>query len=321
LIYSVADWQNRYENNRTRELKAMNWVPVPNSHDGDGYTQLVCRENGAAYLGAWLAILQVASKCDPRGTLLRDGGKPHDATSISRMTRLPVEIIQATLDVCLNECNWLTVNGRQEGAAKPQEGAAKPHPTDEEWNGREWKGKNGNSAAALDGLDDLRAGEPFHLEAAHAQRASEEPPPRSAHPPSKSSQFHAAFMAGWCSGFEEVRGVKYDVCGGKDGSAVKRLSALGRPVDDLLATARAAWVRTSPPNWHCQKAVSIAYFASFLNEIRAELTHAPTTHAKPHRNDFIAGSGTGPSTTEILRRRAEREAAERLSRAEQPVAG
>jgi len=144
-IYQVANWQDRYENNRTRELKAMAWVPVPNSHDGDGYTVLVCRENGAAYLGAWLAILQVASRCDPRGTLLRDCQKPHDAASIARMTRLPEDIIKATLDVCVNECNWLIISDAREGAGKPQEGAGKPQATDEEGNGMEGNGTEGKN--------------------------------------------------------------------------------------------------------------------------------------------------------------------------------
>ena len=57
------------------------------------------------------------------------------------MTRLPVEIIQATLDVCLNECNWLTVNGAHEAAGIPHEAAGIPHDTDEEGKGTEQKGK------------------------------------------------------------------------------------------------------------------------------------------------------------------------------------
>jgi hypothetical protein len=34
--------------------------------DGDGYTELVDHDDGAAHLGAWCAIVQIASKCDPR---------------------------------------------------------------------------------------------------------------------------------------------------------------------------------------------------------------------------------------------------------------
>lgn len=48
-------------------------------------------------------------------------------------------------------------------------------------------------------------------------------------------------------------------------------------------------------------------------------THSENPAEHP-RNRFIAGAGTGPTTSEILRRRAEREAAERLSAAAGPVA-
>lgn len=161
-LYRVKNWSMLYENNRTRELKNMAWVPVPNSHDGDGYTALVCRADGAQLYGAWIVILQVASKCGnpaggcdipaggcgARGTLVRDNGKPHDAASISRMTRFPEKIIQTALDVlCSADVGWLFCEEipiksqiPQEGAGMSQEGAAIPHPTDEEQKGMEQKG-------------------------------------------------------------------------------------------------------------------------------------------------------------------------------------
>lgn len=137
MIYRIKKWNDLYENNRTRDMKFMAWVPLPNRHDGDGYTTLIDRPNGAALFGAWVAIVQVASRCEPRGTLLRDGAEPHDSTSLSRMTRIPAKVIQEMLTVCTNECKWLEISEAQEGAEKPQEGATIPHPTDEERNGTE----------------------------------------------------------------------------------------------------------------------------------------------------------------------------------------
>jgi hypothetical protein len=93
----VRDWDANYENNRTRGYKRLNWVPIPNKMDGDGYTELVDHPNGAAHLGAWLAIVQVASRCEQRGVLARDGGRPHDAASLARITRLPREIFDEVL--------------------------------------------------------------------------------------------------------------------------------------------------------------------------------------------------------------------------------
>ena len=65
-----------------------------------------------------------------------------------------------------------------------------------------------------------------------------------------------------------------------------------------------------------------SYYAGRDASIQTNQPHANTrpNPTKPHRNDFIAGANTGPSTTEILRRRAEREARERLSAAAGPVA-
>ena len=131
-LYRIANWAARFENNRTRELKQLAWVPIPNSHDGDGYTSLVCREGGPELYGAWIVILQVASKCRTllrdgaggRGTLLRDSGKPHDADSLSRMTRFPVVTIEkALLALSAPDVAWLEVIEPEANETFPQDGA------------------------------------------------------------------------------------------------------------------------------------------------------------------------------------------------------
>lgn len=155
-LYRIRNWSDLFENNRTRELKHMAWVPVPNRHDGDGYTTLVSRKNGAAIYGAWMVILQVASRCDPRGTLLRAPQKPHDAASIARITRLPEADIQAALDACTTETQWLEVEDiptiPQEGAVKPQEDAPIPQGGAQEGNGK--NGTELNGISTLSGKPD-----------------------------------------------------------------------------------------------------------------------------------------------------------------------
>lgn len=124
--YRIKDWDLHYENNRTRVMSEMRWVPVPNKHDGDGYTCLVEGDDGAALLGCWLAVTQVASKCQPRGTLLRDGDKPHTAASISRITRLPEHLIQKCLEkASSSEVGWLEVIDIEDIARERQEGDTK----------------------------------------------------------------------------------------------------------------------------------------------------------------------------------------------------
>ncbi len=119
LLLRVRDWDAHYENNRTRGYKRLGWVPIPNRHDGDAYTELADHPNGAAHLGAWIAIVQVASRCEPRGVLLRDGGRPHDAASLARITRLPVEVFNEAIPRLLS-IGWLE---RQDAAEIPQDAA------------------------------------------------------------------------------------------------------------------------------------------------------------------------------------------------------
>lgn len=130
-VYRIRDWSKHFENNRTRELKELRFVILPNKHDGDGYTELLDHANGAAHYGAWCSIVQVASKCDPRGTLLRDSARPHDSGSLSRLTRIPKAVFDEALPRLVT-VGWLAVehveadeqpqHNQQDGAI-PQEGA------------------------------------------------------------------------------------------------------------------------------------------------------------------------------------------------------
>ena len=138
-LYAIANWDDQYENNRTRDMKVMQWVPVPNRHDGDGYTLLMEHKNGAALFGAWNAILQVASKCQPRGTLLRDNRHPHAEGSLSRLTRIPEAIIKEALRVLSDpEIGWLQVVDAESLTPIPHPPAGIPHPPARK--GREGKG-------------------------------------------------------------------------------------------------------------------------------------------------------------------------------------
>lgn len=141
MTLRVANWSEHFENNRTRELKVMTWVPVPTKQDGDGYTQVMDHPQGAAHFGAWIAMLQVAAKCDERGTLTRDGRNgvrvPHDAASLSRLTRIPARILSDAINRLL-EIGWLEDDADdvaasalestcpQDSAITPQEGATIP---------------------------------------------------------------------------------------------------------------------------------------------------------------------------------------------------
>lgn len=154
-LYKIRDWSTRYENNRTRELKRIDWVPVPNSQDGEGYTLLIAQPDGPALLGAWLAILQVASRCGIRGTLLRDTQKPHDSASLSRLTRFPQDLIQRALDfLSSDDMQWMEVEQYETAANNPASSCENPAPacgnpaaSCPEWKGMEGKEVNGKGSA------------------------------------------------------------------------------------------------------------------------------------------------------------------------------
>jgi hypothetical protein len=138
-LYAIAEWDTHFEKNRTKELKQMTWVPIPNKQDGDGYTELLDHPAGAAHFGAWVALIQVASKCSPRGTLLRDDRngvrRPHDPASLSRITRIPASVFLEALPRLI-AIGWLSLEALEINDLKvsssvtaviPQDGAVIPH--------------------------------------------------------------------------------------------------------------------------------------------------------------------------------------------------
>jgi hypothetical protein len=104
----------------------MTWVPIRVNLAGDGYTELLNHPNGAAHFGGWIGLVEVAALCQPRGTLRRGNGKPHDAESLSRITRIPVDILAEAIPRLLN-IGWLereTVASQQDDGAILQDTVA-----------------------------------------------------------------------------------------------------------------------------------------------------------------------------------------------------
>jgi hypothetical protein len=112
-IYRICNWDHRFENSSSRKLKRLDWVALPNAMDIEGYIVLVDHPNGAAHFGAWIAIVQIASKQDPRGTL--PNGKTSQSLggicqSLGRISRLPAVLFEETLPRLI-EIGWLEILG------------------------------------------------------------------------------------------------------------------------------------------------------------------------------------------------------------------
>ncbi len=108
-LYCIPNWGKQYENNRSRILRKLDWVMVPNAHDGDGYSGLMARADAPILFTAWILLLQVASKCEPRGTLIRSNGEPHTPESLATRTRGAPEWFETALPF-LVKIGWLSCN-------------------------------------------------------------------------------------------------------------------------------------------------------------------------------------------------------------------
>lgn len=167
----IVDWGKHYENYRTRELKVMTWVPMPNRHDGDGYTLLLDHQHGASHFGAWCALVELASRCKNgtasvpsagkyrdsarydasdhpfgRGLLMRENGEPHNEKTLERITRIPEAVWKEVIPRLIS-IGWI----RNKGVGIVSVGSTDIVPTEypmngnemngNEMNGMEWNGK------------------------------------------------------------------------------------------------------------------------------------------------------------------------------------
>ncbi len=161
-MYKIRDWYLLFENNRTRELKRMDWVPVPNRMDGSGYTALVDHPNGGAHLGAWLAMLEISSRQKVRGTFPQDSaGLPQ---VLARMSRLPAGLFEEVLPR-LVEIGWIeqVTEIPQLGAEIPQDGAVPSRDTRAvtEGNGMEGNGTTPRELPARVVVESIRKTSPI----------------------------------------------------------------------------------------------------------------------------------------------------------------
>ena len=156
MAYRIRDWNKHFENNRTRELKRMEWIPVPNKMDGAGYRELVDHEDGAAHLGAWYALLEISSRQTVRGTIPQEsaaerGDIPQDLAAtcrcVARISGLRTQVFVQAIPRLL-QIGWLEElqPSENERVAKiphnPAPSCGEVTIARAEWNGMEWNGKD-----------------------------------------------------------------------------------------------------------------------------------------------------------------------------------
>ncbi len=107
-LYRIQNWEKIYENNRSRTVKDLAWVAIPNRHDGEGYSTIMAHTKAAEIFTAWILLLQVASRCQPRGSLVRDNGRPHTPQTLAIKTRGKTEWFAFALEFLSSaEIGWI----------------------------------------------------------------------------------------------------------------------------------------------------------------------------------------------------------------------
>ncbi len=107
-VYKIKDWDKHFEKAQGKRADKVSWVPVPNKHDGKGYKRIMRRPDGLKIFACWVLIVQTASKCHPRGTLIDADGQPLTATDISDKTDAPVDEVAKAIEVLMGtDIAWI----------------------------------------------------------------------------------------------------------------------------------------------------------------------------------------------------------------------
>ncbi len=106
-VLRIKDWDLHFGNSHSRKVVGpLRWVAIPTKHDGSGYRDLVTRPNGAAFYGAWVAMVAVAGKAPVRGYLI-DDRTPLSPRLLMLKTGLEETIFSQTIDFLTKEIGWM----------------------------------------------------------------------------------------------------------------------------------------------------------------------------------------------------------------------
>lgn len=115
--YRIVNWDSTFENNRTRELKRLDWVPIPNRMDGVKFMRLMNHPEGVAHFGIWILLVELASKGRPeqRGTF------DLEIDELSLLTRVPEPFIKRAIERLKSpSINWIEEIPQDDAGTSPQ---------------------------------------------------------------------------------------------------------------------------------------------------------------------------------------------------------
>ena len=103
MIYRITDYVHHFETTKTLEYKTCRRVTFPNSLNNQHRMQLVKGEDGQAFLGIWISIVQwMTAQSSPREGYLTDNtradGIPLDLSDLSPIIIAPEPLIKLALE-------------------------------------------------------------------------------------------------------------------------------------------------------------------------------------------------------------------------------
>ena len=106
----IANWEQGFEVAQNRRIEGrLAWVAMPTRHDSRGYRKLIRSRGGVKSFACWVAMVQVAARCEVRGTLADDRGVALDADDLEAMTDIPASDFQSAIPI-LCSIGWLLCN-------------------------------------------------------------------------------------------------------------------------------------------------------------------------------------------------------------------
>lgn len=179
MTYRVKNWDKHFETYESKRLRRLAFVVIPNKHDGKSYRRLMRHPNGPALYGAWILIVQVASRCPVRGVLADDDG-PLSAQDLADKTDCPETVFFEALQVLSQpSIGWLTCDDCDEKSAgtpadptgTPARSAGIPVLKGREGKGREQKGIGSSGACSeVASLSSLPTVDPQEVQGMDSQR-------------------------------------------------------------------------------------------------------------------------------------------------------
>src|SRR5689334_3121771 len=116
----VKNWQEDFEISQSKRVVGpLSWVPLPTRQDGLKFSRLMRRKDGVTVFGTFILLLEIAARCEPRGSFLTKNGKMMTSSDFAEMSRAPRAVFDRAVKVLISEeIGWLELGALSEHAPR-----------------------------------------------------------------------------------------------------------------------------------------------------------------------------------------------------------